>query len=153
MGAVAWQVHVTMTAHPPCALPGCDRPVIRKPDERACKYRARACCCREHSDALRARRRADTMAEQRIAKASSVAARFKPCREPAAGASFPIGDMTADQAIAAFLAERGATHCPTAAVAATTAQPSPADIAALDAYWQAEDVRRAARSPNFAWGG
>jgi hypothetical protein len=61
--------------------------------------------------------------------------------------------MTPAEAIAAFLAERGATRCPTAAVAATTAQPSPADTAALVAYRQAEDARRAARTPNFAWGG
>lgn len=138
--------------HPPCRLPGCDQPVIRRPAERLGKYLGRHYCCPDHTRAAAAQTRRRTLAS-RPAPAPMVR-KFRTKQPQSAKTPFAVASgMTAAEAIAAFLAERGATRCPTAAVAWTTAQPSPADIAELEAYQRAADARRAAKAPNFAGGG
>lgn len=122
------------------SCPHCRRPIVPVDGEKLSRVRKRVTCGKPAC-----------VAKQRTL--SRWDSRRYADRTPNLSA-FPVPPgMSPTEAIAAFLAERGATRCPTAAVACTTAQPSPADIAALEAYRQAEDARRAARAPNFAWGG
>jgi hypothetical protein len=112
------------------SCPHCRKPIVPADGEKLSTVRKRVTCGRPVC-----------VVKQRALSRYGKGPSHWPLRPSLSAFPVPSG-MTPAEAIAAFLAERGATRCPTAAVAATTAQPSPADIAALDAYRQAEDARR-----------
>lgn len=106
--------------------------------------------CQRNAALLLSKKRNERRAAARQAAAAAARQAAKP-PEPQPSQPHQGATISVQEAIAIYLRDRGATHCPTAAVAATTARPTPADVAALAAYRQAQDAKLEAKHSSWAW--
>jgi hypothetical protein len=124
----------------------CPAILVIRPGERVGDFRRRNICGDPACRSARAQKSAQARWNgRRAAQARRLA--------PPLATAMPIpAGMTTEQAIALFIAERGVTRCPTAAVLPTTARMAMTDKTEIAAYNEAKNETAAKRMASRKWG-